>query len=102
MSHHALLEYIRRARECGADDAQITGRLHSAGWYRVDIEDALELYHKLTDRPKSPEPAVCQDAPAAPKPNVAERLIPRTYDPHIISVAAASFAIGFVLYVLIH
>ncbi len=100
MSHHALLEYIRRAKDCGADDAQITSRLHSAGWYRVDIEDALGLYHRLT-RGQEEKSAVCEVSPETPKPNIAERIIPRTYDPHIVAVAALSFALGFVLYVLI-
>ena len=96
MSHHTLLEYIRRAKDCGADDAQITSRLKTAGWYSVDIEDGLELYHKLT---RSAEPK-CEPMPAAPKPSLSERIVPRTYDPYIIPIAVLTFVIVFVLYMI--
>lgn len=99
MSHHALLEYIRRAKDCGADEAQIADKLHSAGWYHVDIEDALRLFKKLT-LPAGQGTQVCQTV-NVPKPNIAERIAPRSYDPHIVAIAAFSFALGFVLYILV-
>jgi len=92
MSHHALLEYVHRAREIGASDQEITDRLHSAGWYRVDIQDALELHGKIT------QPlAVAVSAPIAAQ-NTVERLSPRTYDPHLIVVAVLSVVVGFIGY----
>lgn len=97
MSHHALLEYIRRAKDCGADDAQITERLKSAGWYNVDVQDGLELYHKLT----RPTEAKCEPAPSVPKPSVAERIVPRTYDPYIIPIAVISFILAFAAYIIL-
>jgi hypothetical protein len=97
MSHNALLEYIRKARDCGASDAEIEKRLHAAGWYAVDVQDGLELYHKLT---AMAEHKTCaSQEPAAPKPSLTERIVPRSYDPHLIAVAAVSFALGFLLYV---
>ena len=95
MSHNALLEYIRKAKDCGASDKEIADRLHAAGWYRVDIQDALELYRTIT----KPEPA--QECEPAPRPTLSERLVPHTYDSHIIAVAALSFAIGFIGYLLL-
>jgi hypothetical protein len=96
MSHHTLLEYIRKAKDCGASDTEISDRLHTAGWYRVDIQDAFELYRKVV----TPTDRDCETA-QPPAPNIAERLVPRSYDPHIIAVAALSFAIGFVGYILL-
>jgi hypothetical protein len=98
MTYHALLEFIRKAKECGANDADIAQRLHGAGWYKVDVQDAMELYHRIT-RPK--DTAACEPSPVTPRPSVAERIAPRSYDPHLIAVAAVSFAVGFVLYVLL-
>ncbi len=82
MSHHALLEYIRKAKNCGASDVDVSERLHKAGWYGVDVKDALELYQKIT----------------TPKPSLTERIVPRRYDPHLIAVAAVSFVFGFLLF----
>lgn len=95
MTYHALLEFIRKAKGCGANDADIAERLHKAGWYKVDIQDAMELYRKITE-PR--ETAVCEPTPVTPRPSVAERIAPRSYDPHLIAVAAVSFAIGFIAY----
>ncbi len=100
MSHHALLEYIRRAKDCGADDNQITDRLQLAGWYKVDVEDAIELYHKLTKHSQGAGENVCRDLPI-PKPTMAERIVPRSYDPHIIAIAVGVFAVTLVIYLLI-
>ena len=97
MSHHALLEYIRTAKDCGADDTQIADRLHAAGWYRVDIQDALQLYHRLTNPSSDPS----SQTPATPKPSIADRIAPHSYDPHLIAVAALSFAIGFIVYLVV-
>lgn len=96
MSHNALLEYIRKAKDCGASDTDIGNRLGAAGWYEVDIHDALELYRKLTT---VAEHATCAPKPETPKPTLADRIVPRSYDPHLIAVAAVSFAVGFLLYV---
>jgi hypothetical protein len=69
--------------------------IYRPGWYKVDIQDAMELYRKIT-APK--EDATCEPTPVAPRPSVAERIAPRSYDPHLIAVAAISFAIGFIAY----
>jgi len=95
MTYHALLEFIRKAKGCGASDTDIAERLHKAGWYKVDIQDAMELYRKIT-APK--ETIICEPTPLAPRPSVAERIAPRSYDSHLIAVAAVSFAIGFIAY----
>lgn len=96
MSHHALLEYIRRAKNCGADDDQITDRLKSAGWYNVDVRDGLELYRKLTCSPE----AKCEPNLPIPKPSLSERIIPSTYDPYIIPIAIMSFILAFAYMIL--
>ena len=96
MSYHALLEYVRTAKDYGASDVEITQRLQSAGWYKVDVEDALGLYRRLTANTTADAYVPAQDPP---KPSFAERIAPRHYDPHLIAVAVVSFAIGFVLYV---
>lgn len=98
MTYHALLEYIRKAKGSGANDADITERLHKAGWYKVDIQDAMELYRKITE-PK--ETAIREPVPVTPRPSIAERIAPRSYDSHLIAVAAMSFAIGFVVYLFL-
>lgn len=87
MTHHALLEYIRKAKERGATDQDIADRLCKAGWYRVDIDDAVHLHAQLT--------AV---APVASSP---EHAATRSYDPYLVAVAGLSFAVGFVLYVVL-
>lgn len=92
MSHHALLEYIRKAKDCGANDVAIAERLHKAGWYQVDIEDAFELYQRIT-KPK--ESGMCDQVPNTPKPTLSQRIVPSHYDPNLIAVAAVSFVIGF-------
>jgi uncharacterized protein Smg (DUF494 family) len=97
MSHHVLLEYIRKAKDLGGDDADIMQKLLTAGWYRVDVQDAMELYTKLTTAHAG---APHQPLPQAPAPGVFERIAPRSYDPHIIAVATLSFAIGFIGYLI--
>lgn len=96
MSHHALLEYIRKAKICGATHQQISERLHAAGWYRVDIQDGLALYDQLT-RPANAQ-TDCDPVPVAPAPSVVERVIPRVYDPVIVAVAVVSFTLCFIAY----
>lgn len=99
MTYHALLEFIRTAKGYGASDADITERLHTAGWYKVDIQDAMDLYAKITAPQVS---AVATDpSPKAPQPSVGERIVPHRYDPHLFAVATGSFAIGFVAYLLL-
>jgi hypothetical protein len=96
MTYHGLLEYIRAAKALGASDGQIMDRLRSAGWYQVDIQDALDLFVRMTARYQGP----VSGQPEVPQPSVWERLVPRSYDPHLIAIAALSFALGFLLYVL--
>lgn len=98
MTYHALLEFIRHAKGYGASDADITERLHKAGWYKVDIQDAMDLYAKIT----APQVSAVAAGPSrtTPRPSIGERLVPHSYDPHLIAVAAGSFAIGFVAYLL--
>lgn len=98
MAYRALLEYIRSAKTCGASDIEITEQLHKAGWYRVDIQDALDLYRRLIAREEAMR---CDVAPTAPAPSVTERLIPRHYDPQLIAIAAISFALGFIGYLVL-
>ncbi len=90
MTHHLLLlEYIRKAKEGGASDADIADHLQKAGWYRVDIRDALELFPKLT---AAPMPAVGVSVPRAlPHPQARSR----KYDPYLIAVAVISFIVAF-------
>lgn len=93
MSHHALLEYIRQARDIGASDHEIAERLHGVGWYHVDVQDALELYSKIT------EPVLASTVSMTmPEVRPSNTAAPRTYDPHIIAVACLSFALGFIGY----
>lgn len=95
MSHGALLEYIRKAKDRGVSDRDIADRLYRAGWYRVDIQDALELYRTIS----RPRDAGANGTPlAAPAPTLSERLVPHSYDPHLIAVAVVSFVIGFLGY----
>ncbi len=96
MTYHGLLEYIRKAKDYGASDEEVIKRLRSAGWYQVDAQDGVNLYHKLTA--ENGGFTAHQPLPAAPAPSVLERLVPRHYDPHLIAVAAMSFALGFVGY----
>lgn len=93
MSYSALLDYIRKAKGRGMKDPDIAERLYGAGWYRVDIQDALELYRKITSATPSPEQVA-----SLPKPNLAERIAPHSYDSHLVVIAAVSFAVGFIVY----
>lgn len=98
MTYHSLLEYIRAAKVAGANDGEISQRLTEAGWYTVDVQDALHLYGKLT----APRPATAVFASVpAPKPTFAKRLVPRHYDPHLVAVASVAFAAGFIGLLLI-
>ncbi len=98
MPYHALIEYIRTAKDYGASDDEITTRLGKAGWYKIDIQDALELYRKLTANT-----VVGAYAPQAapPKPSMMERVAPRHYDMHLVAIALFAFAIGFVVYLVL-
>jgi hypothetical protein len=98
MTYHALLEFIRAAKDCGASDVDITERLQKAGWYRVDVQDALELYRRLTANTTN---GAYTPACEAPKPSILERVAPRHYDVHMIAIATVSFVIGFLAYVLL-
>ncbi len=94
MPYNALIEYIRSARQCGASNVEISKRLNTAGWYSVDIQDALALYERLTAPARSDRPM-----PGAPMPSLDERMIPHAYDRHLVAVAVISFAIGFIAYI---
>lgn len=96
MTYHALLDYIRAAKDCGASDVEITDRLHRAGWYKIDVQDALELYRRLT---ANTAPGAYVPSGNPPTPTLLERLAPRHYDPHIIALSVVSFTIGFLAYV---
>ncbi len=100
MPYSALLEYVRKAKGCGAPDDEITDRLMKAGWYRVDVQDALELYEKLT-KPVLP-PGMCEPLMPPPRPSLAERIAPRHYDPRLVAVACLAFVAGFLAYVLLY
>jgi hypothetical protein len=86
MTHHALLEYIRTAKDRGATDQEVAERLGKAGWYRVDIDDAVHLHAQLM---------------AVPVASLPERAVTRSYDPYLVAVAGLSFAVGFVVYVVL-
>jgi hypothetical protein len=98
MAHNALLEYIRQAKQADASNEEIHQRLNAAGWYTVDIQDALTLYAQLTSAPRQPTPP---PSLSMPKFSGVERSTPRHYDPHIITVAAVSFVIGFLGYLFL-
>lgn len=83
MSHQALLEYVRKAKEGGASHADISARLCSAGWYNVDVHDALELYEKITPQPQL----------ATVRRATRSRF--HSYDPRLVATAAISFIIAF-------
>lgn len=91
MTYHGLLEYIRAAKDRGVSDVDITMRLHAAGWYKVDIHDALELYARLNT--KSADTA----AGVTPTPSLVDRIAPRRYDIHLVAIL--SFVIGYFAYV---
>jgi hypothetical protein len=97
MTYHALLEYVRRGKDCGASDAEITDRLLKAGWYRVDIQDALSLYRKLAE----PLDARTCDHEPPPKPRMVERIVPHSYDPQLVAIAAITFAVAFIVYLVL-
>ena len=98
MSYRGLLEYIRRAKDIGASDAEITQRLHAAGWYDVDVRDALELYRKLTANTNG---GAYEPMAEPPHPSLSERVLPRHYDRHLIAIAVVCFALGYCAYVLL-
>ncbi|HUO75853.1 MAG TPA: hypothetical protein VMU12_03000 [Candidatus Paceibacterota bacterium] len=98
MAYSALLEYIRKAKGCNASDDDIVDRLVKSGWYRVDAQDALALYEKLT-RPAG-QVGSCEPLMPPPAPSVLEHIAPHHYEPRLIAVAAVVFAlacIGFVV-----
>ncbi len=100
MPYSALLEYIRKAKGCGAPDDEIVDRLVKAGWYRVDAHDALELYERLA-RPVMP-PGLCEPLAPPPRPSLTERIAPRHYDPRLIAVACLAFVAGFLAFILVN
>jgi hypothetical protein len=97
MTYHALLEYVRRGKDCGASDDELAERLLKAGWYRVDVQDALSLYRRLCQ----PVDARTCDHEAPPKPHGIERVIPHSYDTHFIAIAALTFAVAFVAFLFL-
>ena len=72
-------------------------RLSAAGWYKVDVEDALELYDKLS---KHLDRKPCDDVPP-PRPTVIDRIVPRVYDSAVVAVAVSVFVLSFVVYMLL-
>lgn len=96
MTYHALLEYIRAAKDCGASDMEVAERLHRAGWYRIDVQDALELYRRLTANTTQ---SAYEPSGNPPRPSLLERVAPRHYSSQLVAVAAVAFAVGFLSYV---
>ena len=94
MPYQGLVEYIHAARAQGATDEELTLHLTAAGWYTVDVQDALQLHAKLT---VGPVPTMATQHP----PSGLERLAPRSYSPRLVAIAAFSFAIGFVGYLVL-
>jgi hypothetical protein len=95
MTYHALLEYIRSAKDIGASDVEITERLKKAGWYSIDVADALDLYRRLTAHTNG---SAYTPAIDPPKPSFFERLAPRHYEPKLVAIASLCFVAGFLLY----
>lgn len=96
MPYHALLEYIRCAKDCGTSEVEITTRLHKSGWYKVDIQDALDLYRRLTSNTTS---EACAPGQRPPTPSLSERVVPRHFDAHVLLISVVSLSIAYVVYV---
>ncbi len=96
MTHHELLEYVRQAKLRGAIDHDIAVQLRTAGWYTIDVQDALELHAKLT---AAGMPGMEERLVPVPQ-SVLNRAVPKHYAPKIVAVAALTFAVAFVLYIL--
>ncbi len=95
MPYHALLEYIRTAKDYGTSDDEISRRLTRAGWYTIDVQDAIELYRRLTANTVLSSYAP-QDAP--PAPTMSERLLPRHYDVHAVVLFSIAVLVGAGIY----
>lgn len=88
------MEYIRTARSLGAQDDHIHAQLTGAGWYAVDVEDALHLYQKLDIHLASAQ----GPAPKAPSP-MSEPQPSRIGG--FVSLALLLVSLGFAGYVLV-
>lgn len=96
MAYHTLLEYVQQAKRRGVNDQELAARLCSAGWYKVDVQDALELHTKLTAA-DMPGMAI----PRPPAPSLLDRVAPKYYDPRAITVAALTFALALLAYFIL-
>lgn len=90
------MEYIRTARSLGAQDDHIHAQLTKAGWYAVDVEDALHLYQKLDIHLAS----VQEPEPTDPAPRPASELQSSRIG-GLFSLLLLLFSLGFAGYVLV-
>lgn len=90
MPYDELMRYMHTAKCAGATDEQITTRLRDAGWYSVDVQDALTLYRKLTTVERLNARLTSSPAKSA-----------RAIDPGIIVIAVIAFVIGFLGYLFV-
>lgn len=90
------MEYIRTARSLGAQDDHIHAQLTKAGWYAVDVEDALHLYQKLDIHLASVQEPVSRAS--APRP--ASEPQPSRIG-GLFSLLLLLFSLGFAGYVLV-
>jgi|GEM_PF-5570993 len=95
MPYHALLEYIRTAKDIGTSDDEIATRLTKAGWYKIDVQDALELHRRLTSNTVLGAYSPQQEPPA---PSLMERVAPLHYDKHVIILAIFAFVVGLIVF----
>lgn len=95
MPYHALLEYIRTAKDIGTSDDEVITRLTKAGWYKIDAQDALDLYRRLTANTALGAYSPQGEPPA---PSLMERVAPRHYDTHVVVLAIFAFVVGLIVF----
>jgi hypothetical protein len=84
------MEYIRTARSLGAKDDHIHAQLTAAGWYTVDVQDALHLYQKLDIHLASVQERVLATKASGRKPEI-EPPLPRSSGHSLIATFTSSF-----------
>lgn len=90
MAYRELIDYVHAARARGASDSEISERLQAAGWYAVDVRDALELHGQLN------KPAAQL---ASTRTHHHARV--RSFDASMIIFATLAFIIGFAGYLFL-
>jgi hypothetical protein len=90
------MEYIRTARSLGAKDDHIHAQLTAAGWYTVDVQDALHLYQKLDIHLASVQERVLATKASGRKPEIEPS---RTT--HALSIVVLLLSLCFAGYVLV-